>query len=97
MNTTTTIQQLCGGNIGRLVTMIGAHSFVTTYSALIFQFKGSRKASRVAIFLTAADTYEVAFYAGRGVNIRKVAEFEEVYADTLRCTFEKFTGLYVSL
>jgi hypothetical protein len=97
MNTTTTIQQLCGGNIGRLVTMIGAHSFVAGANELRFQFKGSKKANRVLVELTPADTYAVSFYAGRGVNIRKVAEFADVYADTLRGTFEKFTGLYVSL
>lgn len=90
------IRQLCGGSINRLVVMIAAHLFVAGANELHFQFKGSRKANRVAISLE-NDLYNVAFYAGRGVNIRKVNEQCGLYADQLQKAFEGFTGLYLSI
>jgi hypothetical protein len=97
MNIDIAIHQLCGGKINRLVAMLGAHSFMSTAAALVFQFKGSRKANRVLIELRPSDTYAVVFYAGRGVNVRKVGEFEPVYGDQLRGLFEDFTGLRTAL
>lgn len=97
MNIDIAIHQLCGGKINRLVAMLDAHSFMSTAAALVFQFKGSRKANRVLIELRPSDTYAVVFYAGRGVKVRKVGEFESVYGDQLRGLFENFTGLRTAL
>jgi hypothetical protein len=94
MNAEILIQQL--GGLGRLRAMIAAHSFMAGANSLNFQFKGSRAANRVAISLE-NDLYNVAFYAGRGVNVRKVAEQTGVYAESLRQVFEGFTGLYLSI
>lgn len=94
MNVEILIKQL--GGMGRLRAMIGAHSFVAGEKELHFQFKGSAKANRVVIKLE-NDVYGVAFYAGRGVKIRKVAEVEGVYADALRRVFEAESGLYLSI
>lgn len=91
------IHQLCGGKINQLVAMIGAHSFMSTAAALVFQFKGSRKANRVLIELRPSDTYAVTFYAGRGVNVRKVGSFDFVFGEQLREFFENFTGLRTAL
>ena len=49
------------------------------------------------IELCPSDTYAVVFYAGRGVKVHKVAEFEPVYGDQLRGLFENFTGLRTAL
>lgn len=96
---TTIIKQL--GGSGKLNTMIGMKNAAYGDEGrghLTFRFKGSRKANSVKIVLTGKDLYDITFYKiGRGVNIKEVKTFDDVFADQLIEIFESFTGLYLSL
>lgn len=95
----TTLAQL--GGAGRLTVMIGAKEFGATDGGKTLRFRfaaGSAKTGNVCrVTLTPADTYTVEFWYCRGVKYRRIAEFTDVYCDTLRRTFEQHTGLYLSL
>ena len=95
----TTLDQLGGGN--RLAVMIGAKDFGAVEDGQTLRFRFAAGNATVGnmclIRLTPADTYTVEFWHCRGVKFRRVAEFTDVYCDTLRRTFEQHTGLYLSL
>ena len=92
----TMIQQL--GGMGKLKAMVGASQFsaLTKYE-LAFKFKGSGMTNCVKITLNALDLYDIEFFRIRGSNIKPVASFLGVYAESLRGLFEETTGLYLSL
>lgn len=51
------------------------------------------RGNRVEIMLMSDDTYRMRFFAGT----RVVAEFDDVYADSLIDVFEQHTGWYLTL
>lgn len=93
MNTAQNILEQLGGN--RFLAMTGAKNLVNTGVGLQFDAGGKK----LVITLDADDTYTV--QAGK-LN-RKTFEFvyshnlSDVYADELRATFTKITGLDTSL
>jgi hypothetical protein len=95
----TILKQLCHGPVGRLVAMIGAHTFVAGAYNVAFRFKARAKngSNCVKITLGASDTYRVEFVSLRGVKATVKAEFSDVYAEDLKPMFERETGLYLSL
>jgi hypothetical protein len=103
MDARTTLNQLTNSNngTGRLSAMIGAHSFVQdteNYNVMFaFKAKAANKANKCRITLNAMDTYDVEFFALRGVNCKVISKHEGIYNDMLKSLFEKETGLYLSL
>jgi len=105
------LDQLSGGanGQGKLKAMLGARQFVTDKNWVSFAFKGSRKANKVKITLTAGDEYIMEFYkVPTAAKLGKMDDdaydkaFEpikkvRVQVDGLKKTFEKFTGLRTSL
>lgn len=97
--TTTNVAQTIADQIGNpAFAMLGARDILGDESALQFAIQGSpKKVSKIRITLDPSDTYTVAFYRGRGLNIREVASVSFVHADSLRATITAHTGLYTSL
>lgn len=95
----TLIKQL--GGMGKLVAMVGAKDVMRTerngHPALSFKFKGSTKANYVIITLDPSDTYTLQFGKIVKYDLKPTGEFHGVYAAQLKPTFERFTGLYLSL
>lgn len=93
------------GGMGKLTAMIGASGFgrgtTDGHPSLTFKFKGSKKANVVTIILDPSDTYTLRFVkmgsAATAYKVTPAGEFSGVYADALKPTFERFTGLYLSL
>jgi hypothetical protein len=77
--------------------MLGAHQLVGDADLLQFGIKGCPKINKIVVRLEPSDTYTVQFWkVGRGAFVQ-VAEVDNVYADSLRATIEKHTGLYTHL
>lgn len=92
-----TIMNQLGGN--KFVMMTGANTFVDRGDGLVFKVGGGAKKriNRVAVTLNGSDLYDVVFYKGGVLNVKKVAEYSDIYADQLTDIFTKETGLYTSL
>ncbi len=91
-----TILKQMGGE-GRLVAMIGAKNFsFDRDGTLNFQFQGGRRAggNYVSIKLDPSDTYTMTFFDSK---FAKKGEYEGLYWNSLKPTFEKHTGLYLTL
>ena len=85
------------GGTGLLAMMCGCKNFLADENSVQFKVgSNAKKVTACRIVLDASDTYTVEFYAGRGLNIRKVSECSDVYADMLRGMFESKTGMYLS-
>ncbi len=93
----TILEQL--GGASRLRAMIGAADFVGDTNSLQFRFrKGRNGATRAIVTLDPSDTYTVRFcHIGRGYDVQEKGTVEGVYADNLRDTFARATGLYLSI
>lgn len=90
------------GGTGRLSMMIGAKDFVALDTpergGVQFGFKGSAKTgNKFRVILTRGDLYDVEFWYIRGASMKKVAEFDGIYAGQLKYIFELHTGLRLSL
>ena len=98
MAVATTIIKQMGGTV-RLGLMIGAHDFVGDCESVQFGFKGSRKANKCRIILEPTDTYRLELwkYSKRTFQAELASEFDGLYWDALKPTFESETGLYLSL
>lgn len=94
MNPITTIQQL--GGTGRLSSMIGAHTFVSSPNSLTFKWKARSKANYIRIVLE-RDLYNIAFFRIHGNTVKEVSTVDMVEASALRSVFERETGLYLTL
>ncbi|MDD4588843.1 MAG: hypothetical protein PHG06_00240 [Parabacteroides sp.] len=106
---TTEIAQTILGQMGgiRSITLLtSAKDFLDHGNGVSFKFKGSKTVNYVKVVLNAMDTYDVEFgkismkKAEFGVKMpeyNKVKEFDDIYNDQLKGTFEQFTGLYLSL
>ena len=95
----TIINQLGGSR--KLAAMIGARDFVGSSDSVQFKFKGSRKANTARIVLDPNDTYTLELWKintnPRNFRSDQVFSSSGLYADALRPTFERETGLYLSL
>lgn len=97
----TILSQMGGGN--KIATMIGvkqyAYSEVTGRPQLLIRFKAkaANKANCVTIILESSDLYTMKFQSLRGLKLTDRGEFENLYADMLKETFEQETKLYLSL
>lgn len=98
------------GGSNRLKLMIGASDFYSEDEGrtLTFRFKGSNKANCFKITLNYKDLYDIKFIKVHRVNVKKllagthklptvVYTAEDVYVDSVKELFERFTGLYLSL
>jgi hypothetical protein len=94
----TILQQMSG--IRNLTMMTGAKDFIAIDNGV--QFRMGRGATgginRVRVTLDlGSDTYNVAFFAGAGANVRQVGEnYAGIYADMIRDLFERTTGFYLA-
>ena len=94
MTTATQILSQLGGN--KFIAMTGA----TCYSdgnTLISKFKGSKVANIMYISVNEKDLYDVKICKFRGLDIKTIKEFTDVYSNMLTPLFEKVTGLKTSL
>ena len=95
MDNAQTIQHL--GGFGPLQAMVNARNFTAGDNELRFRFTGSRKVNVAVVRMTSDDLYTLELYRVRTGNWDLVATAEGLYADMLRGTFERETGLYLSL
>jgi hypothetical protein len=87
-----------GGN--KFLTMTGAKDLVGSDDALWFGVSGrtnGKRINRVRISLMSDDTYSIQCFALRGVDCRLVGWCHDIYAANLGATFERLTGLRISL
>lgn len=98
MTVTDTILKQMNTNPNKVYAMIGGQC-LGMENGLQINFKGSKKANKVQIILEANDTYTMRFYKynSRTFDCPVVGEFDFLYWDALKETFERFTGLYLSL
>jgi hypothetical protein len=99
MQVAETILNQLGGNMFLLMTgskdlMAGAGSQDLSLSFTVGS--NEKRISKCRIVLNPSDTYTVSFYKGRGVNMKKQAEFSDIYNDNLREIFTAQTGLYLT-
>jgi len=89
------LRQLGGSN--RLKAMVGAHSFRGDRNSLTFNLKARAKRGIriIKIVLDPSDTYNVEFWSV--APVKKVAEYEDVYAEGLLQLIERETGLALRL
>lgn len=83
-----------GGNM--FAAMTGA-TLLSDTNALIVKFKGSRVANYMKVKLNANDLYDVEFKKIRGMNVKDVNEYNNIYSEQLRTIFENETKLYTRL
>jgi hypothetical protein len=89
-----TVANTLRDQLGRVtLAMLGASHLVGSSDGLQFFIKGSRKVNLIRIVLSPDDTYTVEFWKGRGVNLRKVAEHNNIYVDQLHEVIAHETGL----
>jgi hypothetical protein len=101
MNVAKTIIEQLGG--GRFAAMTGARNFVALSAAFNgedgVQFSIGRNAKRVnkvVVTLNGRDLYDVRFWNVTRARCTQVAEYNDVYCDSLRTVFESATGMYTS-
>lgn len=104
LNVANTILQQLGG--GRFKVMTGANTFVgigddQSSPGLMFKVPKGRcngkSVNKVAIRLSADDTYTMQFAYVRGMTHTVIAEESGVYCDKLQARFTANTGLYTHL
>lgn len=94
MNVAQTILSQLGGSV--FVAMTGAKNFVGSEDGVSMKIgKNAKGVTHVKITLNAQDTYDVKYYAVRGMKLTTKAESNGIYADMLQKDFEANTGLYV--
>ena len=92
----TIVNQL--GGIGKLKAFTGAYSFATTKgnTGVTFRIK-NRKVNAITIVLNGKDLYDIKFMRVRGVNIKLIKEYNDIYFNQLIPLFEENTGIYLTL
>ncbi|HBN1438472.1 TPA: hypothetical protein L1V51_005448 [Escherichia coli] len=98
----TEILNQLGGN--RFIAMTGAKNFAyfdeDGECGLSFRLPSKfamNGINLVKIKLTFSDTYQVTFSRVRGVMVKEVSTFDNVYCDQLECLFNEQTGLATRL
>lgn len=86
------LQQLGGS---KFTTMTGAKNLGSTPNSLSFKIAAKCKngITHCQITLNGSDLYDMKFLKIRGVNMSTVAEFEDLYSESLQETFTRATGL----
>lgn len=85
------------GGAGRLAMMCGCKQFVGGENSLSFKVgSNAKKVTAMMVTLDPTDTYTVAVFTGRGINMTKREELSDVYAEDLKRIFESTTGMYLS-
>lgn len=84
------------GGINRLVAMTGAYDFIALKNGVAFKIKNA-KANYIKINLTSADLYDLEVGRMRKGTYTVVKEEKGIYADMLKPSIEKSTGMYLSL
>lgn len=80
--------------------MMGASQLVGLPNGLQFKIgANAKRVNRIRVTLGPTDTYTVTFekVASHGLDVKKLAEVDEVYFDQLKQVIEANTGLYLSL
>lgn len=87
------------GGVNRLVSMIGAHSFIAAERAVLFGLRARAKSgiNCIEVKLTADDLYTVTFIRRSRTRYDRVEIIDGIYADMLKGIIEQHTGLYLSL
>ncbi len=95
----TILKQL--GGTGRLVAMIGAHTFIDHGNGVSFKWKArTDRPSKRGNYLKIAlrnDEYDLTFQYLRGYNSKVVKELRGIQASNLKMAIERQTGLRLSL
>jgi hypothetical protein len=90
-----TISKQIGGGA---FTMIGAKNLLDHGDALSFRIgRNSKSVNYVKVTLTPADLYDVEYGYIRGTTYKVRSNEQGIYADMLRESIERNTGLYTSL
>ena len=97
MEVANTIAQQLGNGYNRIRAMTGAKQFVALDQGLMFRFPNGKGPNSVTIRLTPSDEYTMVFHRIVGTKVKVVEEFSGIHAPDLKTTFEKTTGLYLSL
>ncbi len=93
------LQQLCCSEapVRVLKTLVGSTHVHAGPEKAEFTFKMCRKADVCRIEYTVNDTYKMAFFKSDGMEQVEVEVFDGLFFDDLKCVFESFTGLFLSL
>lgn len=88
-----------GTSVGKLRAMVGGYDFAYSNNSIQFSFKGKRGVNKCVVTLNGKDLYDMDFwyFNKRTYDMTKVKSFDGLFFEMLRPTFEKYTGLYVSL
>ena len=76
--------------------MLGSNQLTYSATGIVFNVRGSRSVSRVAITLAPNDTYSVMFCQVKGAKI-KTWSYHDVYVAQLHDLIEIETGLYCKI
>ena len=94
-----TIAEQMGG-IGKLRTMLGAHSFSTSGNDFSFVFPNKQRSkgnSVRVVYDRGSDTYDMEFWNVSVRGAKKVASYDGIMWDQLIEIFEKQTGWYLRI
>ena len=89
----TIINQL--GGMGKLKAFTGAYGFATDGNNVAFRIK-NRSVNSIRITLNGKDLYDIKFWRIRGVDMKLIKEYTDIYNDQLISLFEENTGMYLS-
>ena len=96
MEVADTILDQLGGR--RFIKMTGAKTFVATEQGVQFKIPAERKGiNSVVINLNASDYYDIYFHKIKGADVKEIAVFYDIDAESLRQVFTEATGLETSL
>lgn len=94
-----TILKQIGGTHFRAMT--GANCFVSHNNGLSFKLPGKGFAKDsinfIQVTLDPSDTYTMTFSRTRGMNVKVIHEYKDIYCDQLQELFTKTTGLETHL
>jgi len=93
-----TILQQLGGK-GKLIAMLGAHTFLDHGNGISFKIKATAKKgiNYIKIILDPNDTYTLEMGSIRGLNYKPKYKTSGLYWDALKPTIESETGLRLAL
>jgi len=86
----TILEQLGGG---RFVLMTGAKNLTALPDGLMFSLPFPSAPNKIRITLTPLDTYTIEAFRVHGASVKNRGMFTDIYADQLRVTFTRLTGL----
>lgn len=82
----------------KAICMIGARNFSATENSVVFKIgKNDKKVTHIKIALNGLDLYDITYIRCWGVNIKTMAESNNIYADMMHTDIEENTGMRTSL